>query len=168
MSRAEDRRLTAVFEANQADLLRYICRRVDSFDDASDVLGDSMVAAWRNIKRMPRTNEQARMWLFGIARNALLNAQRGARRRTAASIELAAALRARNQNNDPAEQADALDVRRALLKLPAHLAELLRLVHWEGFSITDAASVLDTPASTARSQYAVAKSLLRAELAVRP
>jgi RNA polymerase sigma factor (sigma-70 family) len=50
-----------------------------------------------------------------------------------------------------------LDVRAALDKLDADLSELVRLLHWDGFTISEAARILDVPASTARSRYQKAK-----------
>ena len=42
--------------------------------------------------------------------------------------------------------------------------ELVRLIHWEGFNLSEAADVLDRPASTVRNEYARAKAQLRAIL----
>jgi RNA polymerase sigma-70 factor (ECF subfamily) len=47
---------------------------------------------------------------------------------------------------------------------PATREPLVRLVHWERFSIAEAAEVLGVPASTARGRYAQAKDVLRAAL----
>jgi len=44
------------------------------------------------------------------------------------------------------------------------MAELVRLVHWDGLTITDAAEVLGIPASTAQGRYQRAKELLRLAL----
>jgi RNA polymerase sigma-70 factor (ECF subfamily) len=79
---AEAARLTAAVEANAADLLAYLSRRVGP-DDAPDLLGVTMVVAWRRVRELPTGIERARMWLFGIARGTLLNHARGQRRRWA-------------------------------------------------------------------------------------
>lgn len=66
-----------------------------------------------------------------------------------------------------AASADAgADVRDAIARLEPDLAELVRLVHWDGFSLADAAELLGIPASTARGRYQRAKSELRAALSV--
>jgi DNA-directed RNA polymerase specialized sigma24 family protein len=41
---------------------------------------------------------------------------------------------------------------------------LVRLVHWEGFTLADAAQLINIPAATARGRYARARSLLQVEL----
>ena len=61
------------------------------------------------------------------------------------------------------DDAEVLDVRAAVDPLPTELAELVRLVHWDGF-VEEAAAHLGVPASTARSRHARAKQLLRQTL----
>ncbi|MFB7891355.1 RNA polymerase sigma factor [Microbacterium sp. NPDC056044] len=161
MSR-DDRRLTAALEAASADLLAYLQRRV-GLDDAPDLLGETMVVAWRRVGDLPSDPEQARMWLFGVARTTVLNHARGERRRWA----LADRIRLDPGTDDAAPAADeGSEVRDALARLDPDLAELVRLVHWERFSIAEAADVLGIPASTARGRYAKAKEALRAALGV--
>lgn len=59
---------------------------------------------------------------------------------------------------------DGLEVRDAIRRLSAEQAELVRLVHWEGFTIAEAGSILGVPASTARTRYQRARGDLRAAL----
>lgn len=161
MSRDETR-LTAALSAAAADLLVYLQRRV-GMDDAPDLLGETMVVAWRRVRELPTDPERARMWLFGIARGTLLNHARGERRRWA----LADRIRADVSTDAAAPAADeGTEVRDAIDRLDPDLAELVRLIHWERLSIADAAEVLRIPASTARTRYAKAKEQLRASLGV--
>ena len=100
------------------------------------------------------------MWLFTIARNVLGNADRTERRRW----RLANRLRVMLEPAD-APGADAgSEVRDAVARLDPDLAELIRLVHWDGFTIAQAASFLGIPASTARTRHQRAKEELRATL----
>jgi RNA polymerase sigma-70 factor (ECF subfamily) len=57
-------------------------------------------------------------------------------------------------------------VRRAIEALDHRLAELVRLVHWDGWSIADASEIMGISASTGRSRYAAARSKLQKLLAV--
>jgi RNA polymerase sigma-70 factor (ECF subfamily) len=160
--RRDDARLTAALGAASADLLAYLQRRV-GLDDAPDLLGETMVIAWRRVCELPAEPERARMWLFGIARKTLLNHARGERRRWA----LADRIRG-HAGADAASPAadDGAEVRDAIARLDPELGELVRLVHWERLSLVDAAEVLGIPASTARGRYAKAKDELRATLGV--
>lgn len=66
--------------------------------------------------------------------------------------------------------ADAADkggeVRDAMARLKPELAEIVQLVHWDGFTLAEAAGIVGIPAATARSRYARAKDDLRAALGV--
>lgn len=157
-----DARLIAAFEASASDLLAYLERRV-SPDDAPDLLGETMVVAWRRVSDLPHDPLRARMWLFGIARTTLQNHARGERRRWA----LADRIRFHARDTVAAPPSDAgSDVRDAIARLEPDLAELVRLIHWDGFTITDAAELVGIPASTARGRYQRAKDELRAALSI--
>jgi len=162
VSRHDDARLTRALDSSASALLAYLERRVGP-DDAPDLLGETMVVAWRRVAELPGDTERARMWLFGIARGTLLNHARGLRRRWA----LADRIRLQVREAASAPPADeGADVRDAIDRLEPDLAELIRLVHWEGMSISDAAELLGIPASTARGRYQRAKDALRAALGV--
>ncbi|WP_300590944.1 RNA polymerase sigma factor [Microbacterium sp.] len=159
-SAAARKRLTGVLRDTSDDLLRYFLRRLDR-EDAADALADVMTTAWTRVGAMPDESEQARMWLFGIARNVLLHARRGNVRRSqlADRMRMTLSLRSAPPADEGSEIRDAID------RLDGDLGELIRLVHWDGFSITDAATLLEIPSSTARGRYQRAKEALREALA---
>jgi RNA polymerase sigma-70 factor, ECF subfamily len=144
--------------ANQDDILAYLLRRVDNREDAADLFGDAYLTAWRKRRQMPADAEGARRWLFVIARNTLLNHYSSTRRRRAFTAALREELRAADAD-DPTEQ--SLEVREAIASLAPEQAELVRLIHWEGFGVGDAGAILGLGASTARSRYAAARALLQ-------
>ena len=155
-----DEPLTRALESSASDLLAYLERRVGA-DDAPDLLGETMVVAWRRVKELPSDDERARMWLFGIARGTLLNHSRGQRRRWA----LADRIRLQVRESATAPPADeGAEVRDAIDRLELELAELIRLVHCERLSVAGASGLLGIPASTARGRYQRAKDQLRAAL----
>lgn len=157
-----DAPLTRALERDAADLLAYLSRRAGP-DDAPDLLGETMVVAWRRASELPADAERARMWLFGIARGTLANHARGQRRRWA----LADRMKLQMGDSAVSPAADhGIEVRDAIARLDPELAELIRLVHWDRLRLTQAAQLLGIPASTARGRYARARELLRAELVV--
>jgi len=156
-----DARLTEALSASSFDLLRYLQRRLE-FDEAADALAEVMLVAWRRVDSLPRSTEESRMWLFGIARNVTFNAERSARRRLALAGHLRETLRAAPTQGSPADE--GAEVRDAISRLSAEHAELVRLVHWDGFSIAEAGAVLGIPASTARTRYQRARTELRSAL----
>jgi len=158
---SKERRLTAALVDASPDLLAYFRRRVDP-QDAPDLLGEVMVTAWRCAKDVPPTSVETRMWLFGVARGALRNYQRGDRRRWALADRIRGSV-----FEAIAPSADAgVEVRDAIARLPPDLAEVVELVHWEQFSLAEVAQVVGVPASTVRGRYQRAKDLLRDALAV--
>lgn len=156
MSQRATRTLTEV----SVDLLDYFRRRVGD-DRAADLLAECLTTAWRRVALLPEDREAARRWLFGIAHNVLLNDARSRRRQH----RLADKLRSVLSTNAAAPADHGVEVRDAIARLDPALAEIVRLVHWEGFNLTEAADVVGRPASTVRNEYARAKSQLRATLA---
>ncbi|MBF0816339.1 sigma-70 family RNA polymerase sigma factor [Microbacterium paludicola] len=151
--------LTPALRDNAEALLCYLQRRLAP-EDAADAVAEVMATAWRRERALPDDPEQARMWLFGIARNVLLHAQRGEVRRSNLADRLRSLVA---RSAPPADR--GVEVRDALARLEPDLAELVRLVHWDGFSLAEAAVHLEVPASTARGRYQRAKQLLREALA---
>ncbi|NYF16517.1 RNA polymerase sigma-70 factor (ECF subfamily) [Microbacterium sp. AK009] len=155
--------LTAAYLANAADLLNYFGRRVDDPADAADLLNETFLVATRR-GALPAPPEEARMWLFGVARHVLSNSRRSRRRQS----ELAAKLRQTIDTSGVSGSVPSdlqLDVQRALAKLPPNQAELVRLVLWEDFTVPQAATILRIRESTARGRYQRAISRLKTVLA---
>lgn len=149
-------RFDALVDAVGLDLLRFFQRRVG--DDAADLVAETLVVVWSRIGRLPRPAEEARMWVFGIAHNVLIKARRGHVRRS----RLADRLRGLAPSGG-VEVTDAavLDVRAAIAALGEVDADLIRLIHWDGFGVAEAGQVIGLKPSTARTRYARAKVALR-------
>lgn len=166
MSRTTEAGLVEVLEATSPRLLGYLIRHLEHREDAADALAEVLLAAWRRRRTLPTDPEQLHAWLFTTARNQINNQRRTSRR----AAQLAERLRLEldpgtRVEPDPAERAAQVDeVARALAHLSRDTAELVRLVHWDGLTITAAAAVLALPASTARSRYQVARARLREHL----
>ena len=101
------------------------------------------------------------MWMFGIARNLVSTHRRGRFRRAALAERLREELAARPPETHD-ERSDA--VRRAVAELPDAQRELVKLVHWDGFTLVQAARLTGVTASTARSRYLLARRRLAREL----
>ena len=142
-------RFDHVYRTTRAALLAYLVRRTETPEDAADLLGEVYLVAWRRIADVP-AGEQARLWLFGVARRVLANHRRRVRTQT----ELAAALERTLQTHD-AEQPrlaadDSAAVGEVLASLSAADRELLMLRHWEELKPAEIAVVLGRPAAVIR------------------
>ncbi|MDJ0379201.1 sigma-70 family RNA polymerase sigma factor [Cryobacterium sp. PH31-L1] len=160
------KRIGELHERLASDLLNYLARRVDPPEDAADLLSETFLVAWRRSDRIPDDAEQSRMWMFVTARGVLANHHRGRRRRLALADTLRERL-ATSQRRSSSEENQTiviLDVRAALELLPNNQSELVRLVHWDGFTLIEAAQIAGVTESTARGRYERAKNRLRVAL----
>ena len=148
----------ALVEEASPDLLRYFARRVDQ--DAADLLAETLMTAWRRRDDLPSPPAEARMWLFGVARNVLANAQRGTRRRHA----LADVLRREMSTDVLEDTTEAVALRALVAELDPELAEVVTLAHWEGLSLVEIADLQKVAPATVRGRYRRAKLALAASL----
>jgi RNA polymerase sigma factor (sigma-70 family) len=156
------RRLTTALTDAMPSLAAYFQRRVGP-NDAPDLLGEAMVVAWRRVVDLPTDPEGARMWLFGIARGTLLNHARGERRRLALVDRIRHSMSFASAANGADEGSE---VRDAINRLDENLAEIVKLVHWDGFALPEVADILGLPLTTVRSRYRRARDTLRDALGV--
>jgi len=140
-------------------LLNYFSRRVDSSDDAADLLSETFLVAWRQSAKVPTSDEEARMWMYGVARNVLANWSRGRRRRTALADSLKERL-AHSLSASDAPSHEVVDIREAVRALPSNQRELVMLVYWDGFSIVEAGTILGLSESTVRGRHQRARTRL--------
>jgi RNA polymerase sigma-70 factor (ECF subfamily) len=170
-----DVRFDKLYGSAGTAVLGYALGRCASREDALDVTAETFLVAWRRRAEMPAEPEDARAWLFGVARWCLANAVRGDRRsqrlgqrlgqRLAEHLDVAAM-------PDPARihesRVDTRQVRQALDELSADDRELVTLTAWEGLSPTEAGAVLGLTPGAARSRLHRARLRLRASLTSDP
>lgn len=162
---ATDARLQRLATELAPQLLNYFRRRVDPPADAADLLSETLVVMCRRADSLPTDDHEARLWAFGVARRILSTHRRGVQRRTA----LVDRLRNHLQTNEGAPQPAHVDqVHEALTALNPLDQEIIRLIHWDGFSQVEVAELLHRRAGTIRSRYARARATLKAELSDRP
>jgi RNA polymerase sigma factor (sigma-70 family) len=158
------RRFEAVYAANHACVFGYVLRRAANPDDAADIIADTFLVAWRRLDDIP-SGDQARLWLYGVARRVLANHHRGQRRRSTLADRLRADLAV---SFHPPEQAGELaEVAAAFRGLPDDERELLALAGWEGLDAGQLAAVLGCSRNAARIRLHRARRHFAGELARR-
>jgi RNA polymerase sigma-70 factor, ECF subfamily len=152
------RRFDRIYAETYSPLRAYARRRCTP-DVAQDIVAETFLVAWRRLDEVP---ENALPWLYGVARRAIANARRGARRADALAQHAAAGLA-------PAEARDIADrlgeaelIRRALAALRDQDREAVMLVAWEGLGPADAARA----AGCSRPAFAVRLHRARKRLAI--
>lgn len=160
---AEDR-FERLYEAELVALVGYVARRVDRPSDAADVVAEVFVTAWRRLADVP-DGDEARLWLYGVARWMLRNHRRAAVRRDRLTDRLRGELRPADEM--VAGRADRFDdVAVAMNRLSPDDRELLRLTAWEGLSSSAIGVVMGVPAGTVRRRLHDTRARLRDALAL--
>jgi RNA polymerase sigma factor (sigma-70 family) len=141
---------------------RYVRRRVDDAA-VSDVVAEIFAVAWRRLEEVP-PGEEARLWLYGVARNLVANTLRGSGR-AYRLIEKVAANSAAHGDAVADDHADAVALRLTVAAAFDRLApadqEILRLIVWEGLTLRAAAAVLGCGVTSAAMRLNRARHRLR-------
>lgn len=156
-------RFGVIYAGNYELILAYALRRTQSRDDATDVVADTFLTAWRRLDQAPEGTE-VRLWLYGVARMVLANHLRGQRRYQ----RLGARLRHEASEADTSAHL-AVDDRRGVIstafcRLRPDDQELLALVAVEGLTPSEIAQVLGCVATTVRVRLHRARARFAREL----
>ncbi|WP_354697605.1 RNA polymerase sigma factor [Paraconexibacter sp. AEG42_29] len=161
-------RFRALFADTERDLLAYALRRVDRAEDAADVVAETFLVAWRRLDDVP-PGDEARLWLYGVARRQLANQRRGQLRRSRLAARLREELPTATAGVGAAgDDQRVAAVRAALAHLDEEDREILRLTSWEGLTPAEIAAVLQIPGVTVRSRLHRARRRLKAQLDRQP
>lgn len=152
----------ARFEQVAADLTeplrRFLARRTDPAT-ADDVLADTLLVCWRRLDELP---EEPLPFAYGVARNCLANAERGARRQARLAARIAVVDPPVEATAPPVEPDESLT--RALAALRPEDAELLRLWAWEQLEPAEIATVLAITPNAVSIRLHRAREKLRDQL----
>lgn len=160
---SREREFEALYTDTFHHLLGYALRRCDCAEDAADVVAETFAITWRRMDSVP-SGEQARLWLYGVARNVLANHRRGLARRHSLSATLAAEVGDRYAPAADAGLADGV-VGQVFRALPDDDRELLSLVAWEGLDHGQIAKVLGCSRNAVRIRLHRARKRLARGLA---
>lgn len=140
----------AAYDANYADVLRYVQRRVPP-SHVDDVVADTFAVAWRRRGALP---PQPRAWLFRTAANVIKStARRESRQRDLA-------VRAWEPHLGAADTDAGLDLIAGWRQLSRKDQEAIALHAWEELTDTEAAKVLGCTRATFTMRLTRAKRRL--------
>jgi RNA polymerase sigma-70 factor (ECF subfamily) len=139
-------------------------RTLGDREEAADALQDAFVSAFRSAHTF-RGQSAVTTWLHRITVNACLDRiRRAATRRTAPVAEqqsLDALMEPHESAAAPAERAELhREVVAALATLPVEQRAALVLVDMQGYSVAEAAAILDVPTGTIKSRCARGRARL--------
>ncbi|MEV4090270.1 RNA polymerase sigma factor [Nonomuraea fuscirosea] len=130
----------AVYRETYDQIAAYAARRCDSPQDAADVVAETFTIAWRRRADLP-PGQEARLWLYGVARKVLADHRRSTARQRLSSVELDAEL-AGFYEDAPGTSVELNAIGAAFRGLPDDDRELLALVAWEGLEREEIAAML--------------------------
>ena len=135
-------RFEEVYDAYSGLILAYAVRRTADPQDAADVVAETFLVAWRRIADLP-VGEEARPWLYGVARRVLANRHRTERRRRQLRQQLATDLPPLVRGATVAlADSEWSVVASAFAELSEHDREVLTLAGWDGLDRGEIATVL--------------------------
>jgi RNA polymerase sigma factor (sigma-70 family) len=154
-------RFEEIYHAYSGLILLYARRRSRDDEGAREVVAETFTTAWRRIEDVP-LGDEARPWLYGVARRVLANRYRGEQRRAALARRLAAQPL---PDVDPPVPTEYRRVARAFAALGEDDRELLTLVGWDGLDRDDIAAMLGCSKATVRVRLHRARQRFARELA---
>lgn len=138
-----------------ADAVHAYARRRSDAVTADEVVADVFLVVWRRLDQVPA---EPLPWLLGVARRALANRRRSARRASALEERLADV---RGGEEPPKD----LGLLSALSRLGERDREVLLLIAWEGLNHSEVASVLSIRRAAVTTRFHRARRRLAAALA---
>lgn len=139
------------------DLWRYIQRRSINTEEARDTLSEVFLVAWRRLEDIP-AGKEARLWLFGVARNLVKTSWRKRKRSGDLLVRIGSEMSTRGTTDEELDNSGVLKIVKALQFLSESDQEILRLLAWENLSHKEISVVLGC------SENAVAIRIRRARV----
>lgn len=157
--------LAIIFRRHHGTVYRFSRQMLGSRDAAEDVTQDVFVALTKNAGRFNPEVASLSTYLYGIARNLVLQRYKRSRMRVEVDID------AVDPTSPPlatsSDVADALSraqlaaqVRLAILRLPIHYREAIVLCELNGLPYEEAAAVAGCPVGTIRSRLSRARQMV--------
>ena len=132
-------------------VLGFALRRIGDRGRAEDSVQDVFAAVWRSAASYDRKRGPGGAWLYSIARNAIVDAQR---RRPAPTLADPPELVSTDLTPDEEAEAswNAWRVHRALETLPASERAVIDLAYFSGLSQSEVAAFLQVPLGTVKTR----------------
>jgi RNA polymerase sigma-70 factor (ECF subfamily) len=158
--------LAIVFRRHQGTVYRFSRQMLGSTEAAEDVTQDVFVALTKSAGRFNPAVASLSTYLYGMARNLVLQRYKKSRTRIEVNIDdIAGAQEAAfATSHDPTEamsRAQAMrQLRQAILRLPLHYREVIVLCELNGLSYEETAAIAGCPIGTVRSRLSRARQML--------
>jgi RNA polymerase sigma factor (sigma-70 family) len=161
-----EERFNGLWREHHQAVAKFVLRRLPEREDASDVVADVFVTAWRRLDELTGDTAHARPWLYGVAHKTIANRLRGSRRRSALETRLClerdVASRGNPLDENGAEPSpEAIPLIKAFNRLSTADREAIALVTWEELTPGEAAKVIGVTPARFRVRLHRARKRLR-------
>lgn len=165
MSEGDTDALAIIFRRHHGTVYRFSRQMLGSKEAAEDVTQDVFVALTRNAGRFNPEVASLSTYLYGIARNLVLQRYKRSRSRVEVNIDsIGRDAEPATASVDPAETMSREQMMRrlrlAILRLPVHYREVVVLCELNGLSYEQAADIAGCPVGTVRSRLSRARRIL--------
>jgi RNA polymerase sigma-70 factor (ECF subfamily) len=158
--RGDSRAFAVLVNAHQQAVRGFLRRFTGHWNDADDIAQEAFVTAWRRLDRF-EGRSSFRSWVSGIGFRIARDAQRAHGRAAARDTAWRAQQGDADENAAPLE--DRIALADAMAALPEDQRAAVSLCLGEGFSHSEAATILKLPLGTVKSHVARGRErLLRA------
>jgi RNA polymerase sigma-70 factor (ECF subfamily) len=154
-------RIEQIHAKHSLALLRYLIRFAGERHAAEDMLQETMLRAWRHREALPGDENGVRGWLFTVARNVAIDADR-MRRVRPAEVTLTDLNDTAAASDTPDSAIAAQEMVRAFASLSETQRDVIRQIYFRGDTIEEVATRLGIPAGTVKSRAHYGVQAMRA------
>ncbi|TIC82000.1 sigma-70 family RNA polymerase sigma factor [Nocardioides sp. GY 10127] len=157
----------AAYALHGAEIYRFVLRGLGDAGAAQDVTQETFLKAWRNADRYDPTLASLRVWLFGIARNTMLDHARASRVRPweASLVDPPSVREHAPEVEDPSERlVEGWLLEEALRRVAEHHRVAVVETHLRERPYDEVAGELGIPVGTLRSRVFYGLKALRAAM----
>lgn len=152
----------ALYQRHSGRVLGLALRRLHDYGRAEDAVQETFAAIWRSAASFRADRGSGTVWLYTVARNAIIDRTRRKVDPVADPPELA------YDGPGPDASAEAgwisETVHRAVSELPDHESEVIALAYWSGLSQSEVAAHLGVPLGTVKTRTRAALAHLAVAL----
>jgi RNA polymerase sigma factor (sigma-70 family) len=164
VARGDQEAFGRLYDSYSGALYGVILKVVKEEARAEEVLQDTFVKIWKNIRSYDASKGRPFTWMLNIARNAAIDVVRTMEYRTNASVQTLDKHVYRAGSDEMRQGLEHIGVDRVLERMPTELRELIDMAYYQGYTQQEIAERTGLPLGTVKSRTRAALLSLRTAL----
>ena len=156
--------ISAIYDAYQQPLYRYIYRQVGAVETARDLTSEVFSRFLHALNNQTGPTKQVKAWLYRVAHNTVVDFYRRQQHRNHLSLDDLFIYSDEDPVRDAELQMDAERVRLALTRLTSDQRQVISLKFFAGFTNQETAEVMDKPVGAVKALQHRAIAALQRQL----